>query len=133
MNYLETHNRFKFLLQYHMIFVTKYIRNILTPIREQLLDCMNSISRKCDFEIIKQEIDKDHIHFLIKSYPTLSPNQICRVLKQESTVEMWRLFDKYLRKFYWKENTLWSDGYFVCTVGNASEDTIRRYIETQGR
>lgn len=133
MNHIKSHNHCKFLLQYHMIFVTKYRRNILTPIREQLLDCMNSISRKCDFEIIKQEIDKDHIHFLIKSYPTLSPNQICRVLKQESTIEIWRLFDKYLRKFYWKENTLWSDGYFVCTVGNASEDTIRRYIETQGR
>ena len=87
MNHLKSHNHCKFLLQYHMIFVTKYRRNILTPIREQLLDCMNSISRKCDFEIIKQEIDKDHIHFLIKSYPTLSPTRYVECLNRKAPLK----------------------------------------------
>jgi putative transposase len=33
-------------------------------------------------------------------------------------------------KHFWKERTLWSDGYFVSTIGNASEDTIKKYIES---
>ncbi|MBG9993907.1 transposase [Pseudoalteromonas sp. NZS127_1] len=30
------------------------------------------------------------------------------------------------------EKTFWSDGYFACSVGNASADTIRKYIQDQG-
>ena len=30
-----------------------------------------------------------------------------------------------------KTNTLWTRSYFVSTAGDVSNDTIRRYIETQ--
>ena len=132
MNNLKSNSSCKFLLQYHMIFVTKYRRRILSSIRDSLLECMLNIANKYDFIIHEQEIDKDHIHFLIESVPTISPSQICRVLKSESTMQMWKEFPDYLRRVYWKERTLWSDGYFVCTIGNASEETIRKYIESQG-
>jgi len=38
----------------------------------------------------------------------------------------------FLKKHFWKENTLWSDGYFVCSTGNASTETIQKYIAEQG-
>ena len=31
-----------------------------------------------------------------------------------------------------KEHTFWTDGYFVCSVGNVSEEMARKYIENQG-
>ena len=37
----------------------------------------------------------------------------------------------YLRKHFWKEHTFWTDGYFVCSVGNVSEEMLRKYIENQ--
>jgi len=37
-----------------------------------------------------------------------------------------------LKKQFWKENTFWSDGYFVCSTGNANMETIKKYIEEQG-
>ena len=37
----------------------------------------------------------------------------------------------WLSKVYWKENILWSPGYFVSSVG-VDEETIRRYVEHQG-
>ena len=132
MSSFSTKNHCKFLIQYHMIFVTKYRRKILEPIRESCLSAMETIADKHDFSIKTQEIDKDHIHLLIESSPTISPSQICRALKQESTFLMWKLFPDYLGKVYWKEKTLWSDGYFVCSIGNASEETIRNYIASQG-
>lgn len=33
---------------------------------------------------------------------------------------------------YRKKKIFWSDGYFACSIGEASTATIQRYIETQG-
>ena len=35
-------------------------------------------------------------------------------------------------KHFWKEHTFWTDGYFACSVGNVSEEMLRKYIENQG-
>lgn len=37
-----------------------------------------------------------------------------------------------LKKHYWKEHTLWSDGYFAASVGMVSQATIEQYIKNQG-
>ena len=37
-----------------------------------------------------------------------------------------------LSKQFWKECTFWGDGYFVCSIGEANPDTVRKYIEKQG-
>ena len=39
---------------------------------------------------------------------------------------------EYLRKYIWYKKKFWSEGSFICTIGNASEETIRKYIESQG-
>ena len=31
-----------------------------------------------------------------------------------------------------KEHTFWTDGYFACSVGNVSEEMLKRYIGNQG-
>ena len=38
----------------------------------------------------------------------------------------------WLRKRYWKENIVWSPGYFVSTVG-IDEEQILKYVQWQGR
>lgn len=93
---------------------------------------MYEIAERSDFEIVEMEVDRDHIHLLIRSEPKLSPLMIVRKLKQESTINVWNNGHKFMVKHFWKERTLWSDGYFVSTIGNASEDTIKKYIESQG-
>ena len=40
--------------------------------------------------------------------------------------------ENYLRQVFYKENTFWTDGYFVSSVGNVSQETIKKYIENQG-
>ena len=93
---------------------------------------MIRISKTSKFKIQEIEIDKDHIHLLIDSVPHISGAQIVRKLKQESTNSVWEQFSDLLKKQFWKERTFWSDGYFIATTGQASEETIRRYIENQG-
>jgi len=93
---------------------------------------MQSIASNSDSEIEVFESDIDHIHFLIRYIPRLSVTSIVRKLKQESTVAIWKLQKNILSKNFWKEHTFWSDGYFVCSIGEASPETVRQYILSQG-
>ena len=93
---------------------------------------MQSIASNSDFEIEVFESDIDHIHFLIRYIPRLSVTSIVRKLKQESKVAIWKLQKNILSKNFWKEHTFWSDGYFVCSIGEASPETVRQYILSQG-
>ena len=93
---------------------------------------MFDISKNYDFFIKEMVVDKDHIHMMIASVPKLSPLQIVRVLRQQSTIQIWRIHKKELRKHFWKENTFWTDGYFVSTIGEVSSKTLKHYIQNQG-
>lgn len=93
---------------------------------------MQSITAKSDFEIEVFESNNDHIHFLIRYIPRLSVTSIVRKLKQQSTIAIWQKHQNVLSKHFWKEHTFGSDGYFVCSIGEASPDTVRQYILSQG-
>lgn len=129
---LHKSSKKKYLLQCHLIFVTKYRRDILDYLKKDLFNILRNIESKSNFTIKNMEIDKNHIHFLIDYEPKISITSIVRRLKQISTYKIWKIHKDFLYSFYWKERTLWSDGYFVASIGNACEKTIRDYILNQG-
>lgn len=128
----QSKNHSKFILTYHIIFTCKYRKKLLIKYGDDIKQIMYDISKKYDFEIKEMEIDKDHIHFMISSVPKISPLQIIRVLKQQSTIKIWKLYSRELKQDFWKENTFWTDGYFVSTIGEVSSTTLKYYIENQG-
>ncbi len=131
-NYIST-NRSKHYLKCHLVFVCKYRKKLLVgDLDNDMKSIMQSITSKSDFEIEVFESDVDHIHFLIRYIPRLSVTSIVRKLKQESTIAIWQNHKNILSKNFWKEHTFWSDGYFVCSIGEASPDTVRQYILSQG-
>jgi len=131
--YIST-NRSKHYLKCHLIFVCKYRKKLLVgQLKEDMRSILLNITSNSDFEIEVFESDLDHIHFLIRYIPRLSITSIVRKLKQESTYHIWHSPHRsFLFKHFWRERTFWSDGYFVCSIGEASPDTIRQYILTQG-
>lgn len=78
------------------------------------------------------ETDRDHIHILLQYNPSEPITKIVSTLKQHNTWLAWKSHAGFLRQHYWKERTLWSDGYFAPSVGQVSQATIERYIEQQG-
>lgn len=115
------------------LLVTKYRRNILVgQLNDDLKSIFQTIADNSDFEIEVMESDINHIHFLIRYIPRLSISQLVRRLKQESTRQLWLLHPTTLRQYYWYRKLLWSDSFFVCSIGEASPETIRQYILTQG-
>jgi len=117
---------------YHVIFVCKYRKKILEPVSSELKQAIRGIEKESDFEVLEMETDKDHIHLLVRSEPKISVLAIVRKLKQETTNRMWKSQSNYLKRFYWGEKTLWSDGYFASTIGNVSKETAENYIRNQG-
>ena len=128
----KSKNHSKFILTYHIIFTCKYRKKLLIKYGEDVKQIMYDISKKYDFNIKEMEVDKDHIHMMISSVPKISPLQIVRVLKQQSTIQMWRRYASELKKQYWKENTFWTEGYFCSTIGEVSSETLKHYIQNQG-
>ena len=126
-------NHSKFLIKYHMIPVCKYRKKLLIgAVEYDMKQIMQKISNFSYFDIEVMETDKDHIHMMICSEPKLSPLQIVRRLKQMSTTAIWKKYENYLRHIFYRENTFWTDGYFVSSVQNVSQKTIKKYIENQG-
>lgn len=131
----RTSKHSKFLILYHIILVCKYRHKILIELGEQVKNLLIGISKECNFIIESMEVDKDHLHILINCSPEHSPKSIIILIKKLTTYRLWNSdpsISKYLRKFYWTKNKLWSEGSFICTIGNASNETIRKYIESQG-
>ena len=77
------------------------------------------------------ETDTNHVHILLSYDPKISVSIISKYLKQYSTYHLWKKYDKYLLKQYWKKKLLWSDGYFACSIGQVSQETIENYILNQ--
>ena len=117
----------------HLIFATKYRKALLfgtfrTDVKQYMFDaCIEH-----HWYIRGMETDKDHIHILLQYNPRDSITGIVSVFKQYSTYQAWKNHGHMLKKHYWKEKMLWSDGYFAASIGQVSQETIEHYIENQG-
>lgn len=128
----ETKSHCKYLIALHLILVVKYRKQLLAGQLGQFVKAsIVELSTKSDFEVEEIEIDKDHVHVLMTISPKFSVSQHVRNIKQMTNNKIWR-YAPNLKRQFWNERTFWSDGYFACSVGNASAETIRKYIQEQG-
>ena len=72
-----------------------------------------------------------HIILVIRISPKYSISQHVRRIKQSITQALWANHSE-LKNHFWREKTFFSDGYFCCSVGNVSAETVRKYISEQG-
>ena len=129
----ESTNRSKHNLKAHIILVCKYRKKLLVrDVNESIKKSIRDIENKSDFEIIEMETDKDHIHLMIQYFPRISISAIINRIKSMTTHCIWSQHEKLLRKHFWREKTFWTDGYFACSIGEASPETIANYIRNQG-
>ena len=120
-------------LQYHIVWVCKYRRRVLKPgVTDYLRVVLFGLLRSSPgVEIEQIGFDGDHLHMVMVIPPKYAISDVVGRLKSQSASKMRKKFD-WLAKVYWKENILWSTGYFVSSVG-IDEAVIKRYVEYQGR
>ncbi len=118
---------------YHLVFTTKYRRKIFNDgtfayMKERLKQLYDYYP---EIEIQEINHDKDHIHMMISIPPKMSIGQVVRIIKSNIAKDMKKKFP-FLKEVYWGTDGIWSDGYFVSTIG-INEKIIKNYIEMQGK
>ncbi|WP_100067646.1 IS200/IS605 family transposase [Shewanella benthica] len=120
-----------FRLMYHFVWIPKYRRKVFSdPYRETMKAIIHKAGYDYDIDIVELEIPEDHIHMVVRSEPKISPSHIMYVIKSISAREFFKCYPDIKRRYFWG-GKLWTQSYFVETIGNANEEAIREYVQNQ--
>jgi putative transposase len=118
---------------YHFVWIPKYRHKVFKePYRGVLKDIIRKVGYDYNINIKELELPVDHIHMIVKSEPKVSPSHIMQVIKSISAREFFELYPSIKKRYFWG-GKLWTKSYFVESIGNANEETIRRYVKNQLR
>ena len=99
---------------------------------EVLREACMEIEKRWEIRFLEIGVDRDHVHFLIQSVPTLPPQRVIQVVKSITAREIFKNIPDVKKQLWGGE--FWTKGYFVSTVGRSnSENAVREYVKSQGR
>jgi putative transposase len=81
--------------------------------------------------MLEMSMQPDHLHVVMIIPPKYAVSDVLGRIKGVTSSRLRKKF-LWLNKVYWKENIVWSRGYFVSTVG-IDEEKIIKYVQWQGR
>ena len=114
--------------KYHVVWCPKYRRKVLVDgVANSLKELIIEICNINQAELIKLEILPDHVHLLVDVDPQIGIHKLIKRIKARTSREL-RSKYPFLKT---KLPTLWTNSYFVSTVGGAPLSVIKQYIENQ--
>lgn len=125
---MRSENNVVYICRYHVIFCPKYRRKVLTPpIDERLKVILAEQIERWGQELIEMEVMPDHVHLLVGCDPQFGIHRLVKLLKAHSSHALRAEFPALKRRL----PSLWTNSYFVSTVGGVTLETLRRYVESQ--
>lgn len=114
--------------KYHVVWCPKYRRRVLSSeVEGRLKAILREVAEERQAEIIELEVMPDHVHLLVGVDPQFGIHRLVRLMKGRSSHHLRQEFP-WLKK---RLPTLWTNSYFVSTVGGAPLAVIKQYIENQ--
>ena len=121
------HARWK--CQYHIVFIPKYRRKTLYgKIKADVREILKTLCQYKKVEIIEGTVCADHVHLCVSIPPKLSVSNFMGYLKGKSAL---MIFERHPDMGSKWNRSFWARGYYVATVGNITEEAIKRYIQEQ--
>lgn len=128
---LDRNGHHVFRIMYHFVWIPKYRHKVFEePYRSNLKDIILKIGYDYNIEIVELEIPVDHIHMVVRSIPKVCPSQIMQIIKSISARKFFRKYPEIKKRYFWG-GKLWTQSYFVESIGNANEEVIREYVKNQ--
>ncbi len=125
---VRTNRNVVYSCKYHVVWCPKYRRKVLIDeVGRKLKEIIIQQATKHNVEIIETEIMPDHVQILVEIDPQYGIHRFIKNIKGVSSRTLRGEF-KHLRT---KLPTLWTNSYFVSTVGGAPLSVIKQYIESQ--
>ena len=114
--------------QYHVIWCSKYRRKVLiNGVDERLKVMIQEVILELEAELLELEMIDDHVPLFVSVDPPLGIHKLVKRIKGKSSRLLREEFPWLKRKI----PTLWTNSYFVSTVGGATLDVVKQYIEEQ--
>ncbi len=116
---------------YHFVWIPKYRHKVFAdPCRGTLKAIIRKIAYDYDNELVEFEVPEDHIHMVVRTEPKTAQADVMQIIKSISAREFFRFYPEIKHKYFWG-GKLWTQSYFVETIGNANEEVIRQYAQDQ--
>ena len=114
--------------KYDIVWCPKYRRKVLVEVvAERLAQIIHEVCQEHQAEVLSLEIMSDHVRLLVECDPQFGIHRLVRLVKGHSS----RLLRQEFPKLKTRMPSLWTNSYFVSTVGGAPLSVIKQYIENQ--
>jgi putative transposase len=124
----KSNNNITYSCKYHVVFCPKYRRSVLVNgIDVRLKELIIETSERLNVEIIEMEVMPDHVHLLMEVVPQLGIHRAVKQIKGYSS----RILRDEFPNLKSRIPTLWTNSYFVSTVGSVPSSAIKQYIQEQ--
>jgi putative transposase len=119
----------KWKCQYHIVFIPKYRKKVLYgKVRDDVREVIRTLCKYKNVEIIEGAVCIDHVHLCLSIPPKMSVSEFMGYLKGKSAL---MIYDKHPELGNKWDRSFWARGYYVSTIGNIDEATIKKYIKEQ--
>ena len=124
----KSNNNIVYSCKYHVVWCPKYRRKVLVGnIKTRLKELVKQICDDNQIDLIEMEVMPDHIHLLLEVDPQFGIHKAVKLIKGTTS----RILRNEFPELTTKLPTLWTNSYFVSTVGGAPLDIVKQYIESQ--
>ena len=124
----RANNNVVYSCKYHVVWCPKYRRKVLVGgVDERLKEVAREVADEMGFQIIEMEVMPDHVHMLVEVDPQLGIHRAVKRVKGRSS----RVLREEFPQLKSRLPTLWTNSYFVSTVGGAALAAVKKYIEDQ--
>ena len=124
----KTNRNIVYSCKYHIVWCPKYRRKVLVNgVDIRLKELIYSICSELNIEVIELEVMPDHVHLLVDVDPQFGVHKAIKNIKGKTSHTL-------RKEFPWLKTripTLWTNSYFISTVGGSPLSIIKQYIENQ--
>ena len=122
-----SHTKWK--CQYHIVFIPKYRKKVLYgQVRKDVREIITMLCKYKNIEIVSGAVCIDHVHLCVSIPPNMKISDFMGYLKGKSTL---MIYDRHPELGNKWDKAFWARGYYVATIGNVTEDAIKKYIAEQ--
>ena len=113
---------------YHVVWCPKYRRPVIEgAVDARLKQIIRDVCAERECNIIELETMPDHVHLLVECDPQYGIHRLVKQVKGRSSRLLREEFPSLKRRL----PTLWTNSYFVATVGGAPLEIVKQYVENQ--
>lgn len=124
----KSNNNVYYSCKYHVVWCPKYRRKVLVGnVEHRLKEVMEEVCNELNVEILEMEIMPDHVHLLLEVEPQFGIHRAVKAIKGKTS----RILCSEFASLRSRLPSLWTNSYFVSTVGGAPLEVIKQYIENQ--